>query len=428
MRLLGFITALILVPALAFAQGAAVVGDVSVGGQLTVKSTAASTSPTTGAVQITGGLGVNGALNVGGVFSNSPALTLGSSYSAGESAVYHNLTASGTITGTNTLFLPSGHAWPFLYDGCSDTATESGGSQSNPLIADCRAINFTGLGVGTGDRNALDIGMVVSGTSAQTEGDAYFGGAGVTTSLQSNIGGTSAARVGDYYPFFGQTTFFGGATYWASVHDVGEFDLAIESGASVGNKEGLEINLAKGDASQGANTDAGIIFTDYGNTNWVYGIEFGLPAGQGGSFPISGTLMGSYVGGAATSGIDLHNILFSGTALSLPGFIVWGSGHVGSANNPYGSPTIASCGTSASLSTNSSDTRGVVNTGTGTVTSCTVNFAQPFANAPGGIPNCVLQGMGNFQSPWPTYPNSQTLVINFAASEPSESVIYHCWE
>jgi len=320
-----------------------------------------------------------------GQINDPVTLTVGTgSWNAAWAAAYLASTVSGSITATNSVLLPSGPTIPINYLSCTDTLSASGGSQANPRISDCEEIYTYGVGTGTGNRTGLNVDMAITGTTTQTEGDAYYNGISDTIMANSNLGGVAGAEIGDVYGYSSQIQLQSGATHYASVHSVGEFDLAVEAGASVVNKIGEEIALTANDGAQGANIDAGLLFTDRGATNWNYGIEFGLPSGQGGSFPVSGTLLGSYVGGNAAYGINLSNISFSQYAIATKGFGVQGTtGHIDTTNS-LGGPTLSACGTSPSMASGSSDTVGLVYVGSGTVTSCSLTFHSSFSNAPGG--------------------------------------------
>lgn len=371
-------------------------------------------------------------LNTTGSVINTPTLSVGTgSWQSVWAAAYRAATASGAINGTNGIALPSGNAIPINYLSCADTLAASGGSQANPRISDCEAIYSAGVGSGTGDRAGLEVDMSITGTAAQTEGDAYFNGISDTVIASSNLGGVLGTEVGDVYGFSAQTALLSGATHYASVHGAGEFDLQVDSGASVANKFGLELALVLGDAVQGSNMDVGLLYTDHGGVTWNYGIEFGLPSGQGGQFPVSGTLIGSYAGNSSpvvnvAYGINFSNIAFSAYSIAVQGFGVDGNGHLHTPNAP-GGQTLSTCGTSPTFDAGSSDTNGIIIVGSGTVTQCTINFAKTFTNAPGGVPNCHFQSTGNYVIWWA---NGTATSVTFASatSMGGAAVLYQCWD
>lgn len=97
------------------------------------------------------------------------------------------------------------------------------------------------------------------------------------------------------------------------------------------------------------------------------------------------------------------------------------SGHLGNMGATTG-VNLTSCGTSPSLGANSSDTAGKINVGTGTVTSCTLNFGTAYTSNVG----CIVADVSapsNISS-WTT--GLTNIVINFAASSPSHNIVYIC--
>lgn len=371
-------------------------------------------------------------LDTTGSVINNPALSVGAgSYQPQWAAAYRAATASGNISTVNSLLLPAGFTIPITYLSCSDTLTAIGGSQSSPRISDCVTVYQQGVGTGTGDRVGIDVNMAITGTTPQTEGDAYYNGIVTTVLANSNLGGTLGSEIGDVYGISTQTALQSGATHYASVHGAGEFDLQVDSGASVANKIGLELALVTGDAVQGSNMDVGLLYTNRGNTTWNYGIEFGLPSGQGGQFPVSGTLIGSYAGNSSpvvnvSNGINFSNITFQDYSIVVQGFGVDGNGHLRAPNAPTGQ-SLSTCGTSPTFDPGSNDTRGIVIVGSGTVTQCTINFAKTFTNAPGGVPNCYFQSTGNYVIWW-TNGTATSVTFASATSMGGAAVLYQCWD
>jgi hypothetical protein len=88
-----------------------------------------------------------------------------------------------------------------------------------------------------------------------------------------------------------------------------------------------------------------------------------------------------------------------------------------------GAPTLSSCGSTPAAGT-SSDTRGRVTTGSGTVNGCTISFSTAFATAP----FCVV-GVDDSTTALPTWTTSTSaLTVTFAVSSPSKHVSYICIE
>ena len=76
-----------------------------------------------------------------------------------------------------------------------------------------------------------------------------------------------------------------------------------------------------------------------------------------------------------------------------------------------GAPTLSSCGTSPALSAGANDIHGTITTGTGVLTSCTLNFNQPHTN----IPDCSVTPLAG--GPIPAYtPSTTTLIVTTSSS------------
>jgi hypothetical protein len=108
--------------------------------------------------------------------------------------------------------------------------------------------------------------------------------------------------------------------------------------------------------------------------------------------------------------------------------------------SPSSSPTISSCGSGATISNasggtgggdNPSDTASTINVGSGTVTTCTINFGVPFHI--GGdpstnrvIPHCFINVPGNTTLIYSANPSTTQLVINFSGNVAGLIVDYFC--
>jgi hypothetical protein len=152
----------------------------------------------------------------------------------------------------------------------------------------------------------------------------------------------------------------------------------------------------------------------------------------GGSFSTPATASGIYLGGRVTRVVGSGNMIGGGQFLEPYGT---GSGHtayglslaaptgaqgnvsVGWAPPESGSlgfyvPTLTgSCGTGASIAGQSTSNSGTLTTGTGSVSSCTVNFAVPFTHTP----SCVVSSAAGGALPTLT-PASATLVVTTTAT------------
>ena len=265
------------------------------------------------AVAITGGT-AEGMAGLGA----TPTISLTNvAYNPAFSSMYSVATVSGVINSTNALNVPTGAIIPINYNVCSDTATSTFSPATLGMA--CHEVSYNGVGSGTGNRQGLEVDMLITGTAAQTAGSAFYNGIVVTTAAASNLGGILGGEIGDIYGVSTQTYIKTGATHLASVHGAGEWDLLVQAGASVANKIGAEIVLLATDATQGSNIDAALLFDNYGSTAWKFGIEFGV---SGTSFPVAstGTIIGTQISaGNAAQGVDFSSIAFSGCAFKTAG-------------------------------------------------------------------------------------------------------------
>lgn len=300
-----------------------IVGDLSLTGAIFDNTASAGTS---GMIMQTTGTGVRWVAtssigladdadawkkSVGGTGVNASA----SAFNAASQALFLN----GTYTGTGT--------GPYALLSVDDTATKSGIGFLNGLWI---AHNVNG---GEGDRNAFQPILTIN----QLDGSAgdFYSASFPQAYVKTNLGGTALAPKGSAYGNNGLAQLESGATH---VHQVvgGEFNVSVQSGASVKDKSIMSLISVNSDAVNGTQTDAMLIFTR-DNTSaalWDYGIAFGRYDSQ---WPLgaTSTLIGTYapnVGSrVALNGVDFSDVSFSagGCAFKSTGYCVDGSGNVG---------------------------------------------------------------------------------------------------
>lgn len=316
-------------------------------------------------------------LSVTGAISTTANPVSGSTMGNGLS-YFANL--SGTITSGNT----AAGAAKVYFDTASDTLGSSGLPSGN-LVSDLEIDhNFGGAGFSGGRAGilvnysqtaAIAASTTIEGIQSSISLSYSFGGTGLTP-------GTAAGYATALNPFLS----FGSGYTDGGGGSGEEIDVSAAAGSSYLSKSGLAIVEVTGNASQGAYGDSAISignqYTQTTGANWKYGIEFGSALSY---FPLdpAGTLIGAGTQGGtmdAAYGINLSNVTFSTASLALPGFQILGNGHLFSTQTTP--PTVSSCGTSPSVAAGSTDTKGVVNVGSGATTSCTVTFNTAYATPP----------------------------------------------
>jgi len=156
----------------------------------------------------------------------------------------------------------------------------------------------------TGGRVGLNVSFNHTGATTTGAG-VYYVAQGITATSSASAGGTLGTRAGDLFSMNNYTTLRSGAgAYWNSL--VGqEIDVAVNSGAGVLYKRGLQIvqfnNSNDVDASAGSIDDAGFSFVNQANNTtaavgWQTGISFGSALGW---WPIQAT--GTMIGTLAAS-------------------------------------------------------------------------------------------------------------------------------
>ena len=177
-------------------------------------------------------------------------------------------------------------------------------------------------------------------------------------------------------------------------------------------------NGSGGGGGQGFNTGSGpngSIGAGGGGGGSV-GLGGAAASGGGGAdwFGVGVTSTSTATSSAVNTGNGSLTIAYSSlnnsqnTSLSVGGHIVTGGS----------SPSLSSCGTSPSVSGN--DTAGVITTGTGTVNSCTLTFANPYVTAPVPTANLNVNATTYISAV-----SSSAVTFSFSASSPSDKLYYH---
>ena len=240
---------------------------------------------------------------------------------------------------------------------------------------------------------------------------------------------TSGAK-GSYFGINPQCQLDPGATYVYECN-AAEYNTIVNSGASVKYLIGNEVvgyNLSHGGSFDAAYAIGG---GSVGNVGWNYGFAFtdintGSPVGTG------TTLFGAYWSSipppTVTTGIDLTQFVFSGNAFQSTGYSVDAAGDVIgaklTATNAHilatsTSPSISACGAS-SPSVAGSDNFGTISTGSGTLTSCVINFGHAW----GTTPACTVSFSASTLAV--TVARSTTQLSIGATSLTSETITYIC--
>lgn len=231
-----------------------------------------------------------------------------------------NLWNTGTWSGSiNSATLPEyavGYALPLNLVNVSSDNLNAAAPASNTSDVAALLCNHSFGGSNTvGSRSCIDANLTLTATTANASTSPYNGYYNVivaTSTTGINDGGTSGTPSGQLFGISTQISLTSGATYWASVHGGGEYDLTVASGASVADKIGAEYALLANDAEQGSVIDTALLFSNRGSTTWKHLFQIGLPSG--GNFPVSTDIMSAPQTGSMTNGIDLSNITFSGCA------------------------------------------------------------------------------------------------------------------
>ena len=311
------------------------------------------------------------------------------------------------------------------------TAISSGG------VGTCSTASASQLGgLGTGVATALGInigsagafvtfngalGTPSSGTLSNATGlpisTGVSGlGTGVATFLATPSSANLAAALTDETGTAGSVVFsvsptFTGTTVLATARTTGTFSVG---GASTGNA--FEVHAASfptiyaiddGSGMQGGILQSG---TETRMGNFVNSVPLTLWAGAGQKAILSAA-GGFSVGTATDPGVGA---ILANTAITATTFV-----SVGTKVRAGGAaPAVSSCGTTPAIT--GSDLAGMVTTGTGTPTSCTITFNAAYASEP----YCVVHG--KTQSQVTAFTQSTTALVVTTTATSNVDFVYHC--
>lgn len=260
---------------------------------------------------------------------------------------------TGTMSGSTDAYVS-----PLTYINLTETATSTGSSGISGLTVSHSLLTSPG----DASRNGiLSIYNHNVGTTGTNDWQKFYTGIFSLALTNVNDAGTPGSPHGSLFGYGGIAGLGNGATNWFAVCGA-EFDVYVETGASVDEKLGLQVVKINGDAVKGSTTDAAIVIVDDdlgptfgvsgGHPSWDYGIVFGKP---GNRFPLdsSSTIMGAYDGTsnsrAANFGVDFNNITFSTAAFRSTGFVVDPIGGVTASSILSGPIALSSANTQISL-------------------------------------------------------------------------------
>ena len=326
-----------------------------------------------------------------------------------------------------------------------------------------------GAGGGTGQNQGSysgasgGVGGIATGTISVTAGQEYYfviGGMGSAPTGGYNGGGTGGNQ-GGYAGGGGGMTWFGSSTTISTSTTI----IAAGGGGGGGNASTNGSGAKGGDAGsngQGGSTPASAgssiaggnrgcgSGSNYCGTNGTLitggtgnsGNGYAAGGGGGGGIYAGGGGGGGFPGGGAGGGggnlaffantvtgtstatsssvANGYLLIYLNPSLSLPNYSINTALAVGGHIVTGGTvPTISNCGNSPSVI--GTDEAGIITTGTGTVNSCMLNFANPYLTTP----SCVFTNsttttiyIGNL--------GNSNYTINFSTSTPSTKVVYNC--
>lgn len=251
------------------------------------------------------------------------------------------ISSSGSIFGTLTQSSIAA-AHKFNLDNDNVDASTSNGLSNLYAGHSVNGVNVKG------HRNAGSHVIAVSGKTANVTPGWYYTASSSIAVASVNDNGTAPQPRGNLFGGNDSASLLSGATFWNSVCGR-EIDVEARSGTSVAYKIGLQIVQLSTDAVAGSVVDYGFAIANQSGgaqLGWDYGITLGAKNGVW-AIKSTGTIIGAdttSLGGpsyAASYGVDLSNITFSGAAFVAPlitpasssatgkvGSIVWDAGFI----------------------------------------------------------------------------------------------------
>ena len=241
--------------------------------------------------------------------------------SASNSWMYLGGQAMSGVTYTGDLAGWTAPFYIFVGNDVVDTTTHGHTGMGIIHVEDAPAAGFSGGRVGIGSD------IVVVGSPTNTIGGDMVGVSGFVR-IAANLLGTSGVATNYAGGVFGsnfQCILNSAATYIGIINGC-ELNVAVNSGASVGEKHGLTIVKTDGDHARADFDDSGLNFNDQDNSTvtWKYGISFGAyshkwPFGTDSTLIVAQTRqLPAVVTPVALNGIDFSGVTFSGAPIIMP--------------------------------------------------------------------------------------------------------------
>jgi hypothetical protein len=343
---------------------------------------------------------------------------------------------SSSVAGQN-FFIPSvtgtdSSAYTYI---SNRVASDSSTAPGSTLMSNSYTYGGTSY---TGGNTTLANESTQTSATNDTSGGFYLNE--LVQSLNSfNAGGTStSAAAGSVYGINTINKLASGSTFYNELTGV-TVDTEVDSGASVNNREGLNVNLSGSSGVQGSMTDTQIEIG--ANQNVTMGAKYGIELGDtNNEFPVQGTILGigySHVRSALTinpqNGVDFTEADFSGNAWMSPGAKITPSGsyQTGPGALSWSSSGVA-LGATGEVATATAIVAGgagwtqgqVVTTGngdiytanvtSGAITSLTTAVAATSQGTPPSNPLTVFGDFGNAATVNLTWAAATTLSLNSA--------------
>lgn len=254
---------------------------------------------------------------IGSTLADSGVALRNNAVATDFSQAYQALFMDGTYTGSGT--------GPYAEISVADTA---GDSTAGTALSALRIDHHIASGASAGNRNAFAPVLSYDATVPGTDGTLTFYAASFPQAYyRANGGGDAVTYRSDAYASNCLTQLENGATYWSHA-TCGEFDISVQTGASVKYKSILSLASVNSDAVKGVSQDAMLEFVTDATTTARFdtGIMFGRPDAVWPIDTTTGTLIGVSAGVSAGAlwGIDFNNVAFdaSGGAFRSPGFSI----------------------------------------------------------------------------------------------------------
>lgn len=250
------------------------------------------------------------------VFANTPTLVTPNIGDATGLSLNEQTTISGTYSATARYQVNS-----FVVSADTLDMGLDGGKVDGLLVN-----HLFGGSAARGGRHALETFCVLTAATASDNPDRNYVGAAFTGWATASDGGGLGTEKGGMFGLNAQGVLANGATNFLNV-TAAEFDVAVNTGASVQYKSGIQVCARADDAVQGYLYDTMIGLSNAsGAVGWNYGILMG-PMNSGHPMKTTGTIFATTGSATVANGIDFSSYTISGNFLKGPGgFAVAGNG------------------------------------------------------------------------------------------------------